>query len=139
MTSGIKNSAYYPKRQTLAKLEQIGDDLGIASPMRLLAEMRLSGFSDLAISKKMGIERGAVARLLAGKGIAKQPIRVYSTCGKRAVMYSPTETMQSHLARVYGVSCKSPEYCRVWRAYRRGMSGKDAVTYGLRLDGWDDL
>ncbi len=62
---------YQPANITLRRLEQLGEELGTASPVKYLAKLRLEGFSDRAIEEKLEgiLNRGAIRRILKARNI----------------------------------------------------------------------
>jgi len=159
----VTSVTYRPSLKTRQRLEQIGEDLSTASPMKLLARMRLEGFSDRAISEKMEIPTKTVMRLLDGKNVPRKPITVMAGVANRrpwkpedherrrsaireavlvarqVKMWDADTPLSVYCEREFGISSRGREYKRICYAISRGMSVRDAVTFAMRLDGWKDL
>lgn len=163
MTAGIKSSAYFPRKATLIRLDDLSEEID-GSAMKLMAQMRLEGFSDRAIGEKLDLCGKLVGRLLDGKKIPRKPITVRKGVGmsrpwndshrsrrakaiaegarkrKDLLMWNKTTTLAEHCEVVHGIHSRSAEYRRIIYSIRsRGFSVHDAVTYGLRLEGWESM
>lgn len=163
MTAGIRSSGYFPSKATLVRIDNLSDEID-GSAMRLMAKMRLEGFSDRAIGGKLDLCGKMVGRLLDGKNIPRKPITVMAGVGnarpwneahrsrrskaiaegarkrKDLLMWNKTTTLAEHCEVVHGIHSRSGEYRRVIYSIRsRGFSVQDAVTFGLRLEGWESM